>query len=161
MPPSVKLSAILELMDMPSEEMQAYLDKQTGEVILFSEEERLAAEEDDDPADYPDWQRKGIEQAKAVRADEDSDGDRFLPLPGRFDINEWDMMQDFATDQENESHAEMLLHAIHGKGAFRYFKDRIHELGLTDAWYKFRDGQYRQIALDWCEAHGIDADVNA
>ena len=62
-----------------------------------------------------------------------------MPLPDRFEINEWDMMRDFAGSVENEDHSETLLHAIHGKGAFRYFKDRVHDLALADAWHKFRD----------------------
>jgi hypothetical protein len=158
MPPRVKLSAIVDAMDMQFDETHALLDKQTGEVIVLSDEELRAAEDGEDAARYPEWQRDNIERAKAVQAD---DGKRFLELPGRFEINEWDMMRDFALGLDNEAHAEMLLKAIDGKGAFRYFKDRIHELGLADAWYKFRDRQYRQAALDWCEAKGIEVDPDA
>lgn len=161
MPPRVKLSTIIDALEMPGDEAHAFLDKQTGEVVVLSDEELRAAENDDDPADYPEWQRENIEQAKAVQADEGSDGGRFIPLPDRFEIDEWDMMRDFTAGLENEDHAEVLLNAIHGRGAFRYFKDRVHEMGLADAWYKFRDGRYRQAALDWCEAHGIEADAGA
>lgn len=49
---------------------------------------------------------------------------------------------------------------MHGV-VFRYFKDRVHELGLADVWYRFRDGLYRQAALDWCEEHGIEPDTGA
>jgi hypothetical protein len=161
MQPRVKLSAILDVIDEQFEEMCVYFDKQTGKIFVLTEEDRFAAADDDEGVDYPDWRRESIEQVKAVLSDEESDGGRFLPLPDRFDINEWDMMRDFATNQENEDHADMLLHAIHGKGAFRYFRDRIHELNLADAWNTFRDDQYRQIAMDWCETHGINVDVNA
>jgi hypothetical protein len=161
MQPRVKLSAIVDALDMQSDETHAFLDKQTGEVVVLSDEELRAAEDGDDLDDYPEWQRENVERAKAVQADEGGDGGRFLPLPDRFEINEWDMMRDFAAGLENEDHAEALLNAIHGRGAFRYFKDRVHELGLADAWYTFRDGQYRQAALDWCEVHGIEADADA
>jgi len=161
MPPNVKLSAIVEALEMQFDETHAFLDKQTGDVVVLSDDELRAAENDDDPADHPDWQRENVEKAKAVQADDAGDGRRFLPLPDRLEMNEWDMMRDFAADRENEEHAEALLNAIHGRGAFRYFKDRIHELGLADAWYKFRDGQYRQAALDWCESHGVEVDASA
>ncbi len=160
-PPRVKLSAILDALEMSGEESHAFLDQERGEVVVLSDEELRGAEADDDPVNYPDWQRENIAQAKAVLADEAATGKRFLPLPDRFEINEWDMMRDFAAGLQNEAQSEALLNAIHGKGAFRYFKDRIHELGLAQAWYKFREGQYRQTALDWCEAHGIDADASA
>ena len=159
--PRVKLSTIIDALEMPCEESHAFLDKQTGEVVVLSDEELGAAENDDDIDDYPEWQRKNIEQAKTVQADEGDGGSRFLPLPDRFEINEWDMMRDFATHLQNEDHATALLNAIQGRGAFRYFKDRIHELGLADSWYAFRDGQYRQAALDWCAAHGIKPDASA
>jgi len=155
MPPRVKLSAITDALEMSGDERYVFLDRQTGEVIVLSDEELRAADGGDDAGDYPEWQREAIEQAKAVQA---NDGGRFLPLTDRFEINEWDMMRDFATGLDDEDHADALLNAIHGRGAFRYFKDRIHELGLAEAWYKFRDGQYRRIALDWCEANGIEVD---
>lgn len=158
--PSVKLSAIVEALDMQSDESHAFLDKQTGKVFSLSDEEIRAAEDDDDLSHYSEWQLENIEQAKAVQADESGDGGRFLSLPDQFDVKEWDMMRDFAASQDNEEHADILLRAIHGKGAFRYFKDRVHELGLADAWYKFRDRQYSQVALDWCKAHGIEVDPN-
>lgn len=44
---------------------------------------------------------------------------------------------------------------------FRCFKDRVHEFGLADAWCKFRAERYRQIALDWCEAYGVEVDPDA
>jgi len=57
--------------------------------------------------------------------------------------------------------AESLERAIHGKGAFRQFKGCVHRGGLADRWCKFREEQYRRIALSWCEEHGIEADVGA
>ena len=115
-------------------------------------------EDEDDRTDLPDWEAEALEQAKAVAGD---DGTRFLPLPDKFDINEWEMMRDFAAAREDEKLADALLNAIHGRGAFRYFKDRIHEAGIAEEWYRFRDNAYGRIALDWCEQHGIDVDANA
>ena len=61
----------------------------------------------------------------------------------------------------DEEQRESLLNAIHGRGAFRYFKNRVHELGIAEAWYAFRSAQYRQVALDWCHRHGIEVDETA
>lgn len=129
MPAKAKLSAILDALSFQGDETHVCLDRETGEVVVLSDEELRAAEDEDDPADYPEWQRPNIEQAKAVQADS---AGRFVPLPDRFDINEWDMMRDFASSQKDEGVAEDLLQAIQGRGAFRYFKDRVHEAGLAD-----------------------------
>jgi hypothetical protein len=160
MPPLVKLSEIVDGLETVGEETRTFLDTQTGKVIFLMDDHLRAAEneEDEDPTARGEWERESIEQAKAVLAE---DGARFLPLPDRFEINEWEMMRDFATGLENQDQAEVLSNAIHGRGAFRYFKDRVHEFGLADAWYKFRQEQYRKVALDWCEAKSIEFDPDA
>jgi hypothetical protein len=82
-------------------------------------------------SDYPEWQRDSIEQARLVNAD---DGSRFVALPDRFEINEWEVMRDFALSVEDEAVSGALLDAIHGRGAFRFFKDRVRERGMADQW---------------------------
>ena len=62
---------------------------------------------------------------------------------------------------EDEAASGALLDAVQGRGAFRYFKDQVRERGLAESWYEFRDGRYRQIALDWCEEHGLELDTGA
>lgn len=156
--PRAKLSEIMDGLEAVGDETRAVLDKQTGKVLFLMDEHLRAAEDDEDFADFGEWERESIEQAKAVPAE---DGGRFLALPDRFEINDWDMMRDFAVSLDSEEQGQALLDAIHGRGAFRYFKDRIHEFALADAWYKFREAQYRQIALSWCEANGIEPDDEA
>ena len=35
------------------------------------------------------------------------------------------------------------------------FKDRIQAYGIAEEWYRYRDAALREIAVAWCEAHGI------
>ncbi len=81
----VKLSAILDGMEMQFDEMRALLDRATGEVVSLSDEAFRAAEDDADLADVPEWQRKSTERTKAVEA---IAAGRFVELPDRFDIDE-------------------------------------------------------------------------
>jgi hypothetical protein len=157
-PARAKLSAILDALEMQGDETHAFLDRQTSEVVVLLDEELRAAEDGDDLSDYPEWQRDNIGQANLVRAD---DGSRFVALPDRFEINEWEMMRDFALSVEDEAASGALLNAIQGRGAFRYFKDQVRERGLAESWCEFRAGRYRQIALDWCEEHGLELDTGA
>ncbi|MEO1769711.1 hypothetical protein [Candidatus Enterococcus ferrettii] len=48
-----------------------------------------------------------------------------------------------------------LEQAIHGKGAFRYFKDTIEELGISQGGYDFKAQAMLEIAKEWCEDQGI------
>jgi len=35
------------------------------------------------------------------------------------------------------------------------FKDQIHAYGMAEEWYRYRDAALREIAMAWCEEHGI------
>ena len=62
----------------------------------------------------------------------------------------------FAYTVEDEAISDELQGAIHGAGAFRCFKDRVHRRGIEDQWYAFRDRCYRRLAIDWCQANRIE-----
>jgi len=152
----VKLSDILDALEFQSDTMQHYFDRQTNRVVMVSEDDVLAAEDGlDDEA--PDWQRESIAAARAIAADEQER--RFVALPGSFEIDEWDMMQRFASGVTNAAASAALLDAIHGRGAFRMFKDSVGRLGLDKQWFAFRDDSYRAVATEWCQEHDIPLDT--
>jgi len=64
-------------------------------------------------------------------------------------------MEQFANSVDDEEASDELLTALHGRGAFRYFKDTVRRLGIQQDWYRFRDEAFREIARDWLEAKGI------
>jgi hypothetical protein len=64
-------------------------------------------------------------------------------------------MRDFCEAIEDGRLREQLLTAIHGRGAFRYFKDSVHGAGIADEWYAFRREVLVQIAKDWLEDNEI------
>jgi hypothetical protein len=64
-------------------------------------------------------------------------------------------MQDFAHSVESDRIREDLLHAIHGNGAFRNFKDTLRRHCIESAWFGFRAEALREIALDWCEENHV------
>lgn len=76
----------------------------------------------------------------------------FERLPEQREINKYHMMEDFA----NEHDSAELFEAIDGRGAFRRFKSAIRRLGLLEEWYRFREEQYKRLALEWCEECGIE-----
>ena len=60
-------------------------------------------------------------------------------------------MADFAEAITDERAGRRLLRAIQGKGAFRRFKDELHEQHpeLLPAWYAFRDARAKRRAVQW------------
>jgi hypothetical protein len=146
----VSIKDVVDEMDVPSDEHSAFLNRHTGELVTLSREEISAAEEDDDIDDYPEWQQEMIVKAREVISSDD-----YLPLPNKFDIHEYNIMEEFCCSIVDDEIREGLLGKIRGQGAFRRFKDTIHMNGMEEEWYLFRQKELEQIAIDWLEANQI------
>jgi len=83
---------------------------------------------------------------------EKQDLGKILPVPGRYDINQWDNMQQFALYKDSAD----LDEAIHGKGAFRLFRLMIAQKGWEDEWYDFEERLYGKEVIHWAKEHQID-----
>jgi len=146
----VKLSDLIEGMDFQSDEGFSYLNTMTGEVVYVTREELRAAEEDAPLEDFPEWQRDALRIARDIVKTE-----HYLPLPDRFAINEYHIMERFCLLVNDADIRGDLCDAIRGRGAFRRFKDRIQAYRIAEAWYRYRDAALREMAMAWCEEHGI------
>ena len=60
-------------------------------------------------------------------------------------------MADFAEGISDQRAGRSLLLAIEGKGAFRRFKDRLHQNypDLLPAWYAFQSVRAKRRAVEW------------
>jgi hypothetical protein len=99
----VSLKAVVDEMQTVSDEMRAYINRETGELYTLTSEDMAYAESDFDEANAPEWQKESI-----AKAEEILESDAWLPLPGKFDINGWEIMRDFARSQADERLAERL-----------------------------------------------------
>jgi hypothetical protein len=146
----VKLKDIIEGLEFLTDEGFSYLNTTTGEVVYVTTEELRAAEEEQPLEDFPAWQHDAIRIAGEI-----IETDHYLPLPDRFDIHEDHIMERFCLAVDDEDMRDDLCDAIRGRGAFRRFKDRMHVYGMAEAWYRYRDAALREIAMHWCDEHGI------
>jgi len=137
---------------MQFDESSSFLDRDTGRVETVSHDLVREAEESDgdEELDLPTWQKQEWEIAKLIVST-----DRFRKLPSKFEVHEWEIMQDFSLSVKSDRIREDLLDAIQGRGAFRYFKDTLRRHGVESAWFVFRTEALRQIAIDWCEENEI------
>jgi Uncharacterised protein family (UPF0158) len=149
---TVRLSDIVDALEMQFDESSSFVDRDTGRVETISQVLLRDAEEfrNDEEPDLPDWQKKEWEIAKLVVST-----NRFQELPTKFETHEWAIMQDFAHSVESDRIREDLLHAIHGAGAFRNFKDALRRHCIESAWFAFRAAALRGIARNWCEENHI------
>jgi hypothetical protein len=146
----VSLQDIVAAMDLPNAEWASYLDPETGEIVTVTDEDRRLLEEPADVEELPDWQQEILPKVR-----EALESDRFLQLPGEFDIHEWAIMERFAHSRTTVEHRDELLSAIHGSGAFRKFRRSVQQLGIEEEWYSFRQVAFEEIAKAWLEAHHI------
>ena len=145
----VSLRDVVDALDLQSDELQSYLDPNTGEIITFNDEEARLAESGE-WSTAPEWMKEFMPKVK--RALED---DHMLELPDQVHIDEWRMMQEFALEEEHCRCRAELDSAVHGAGAFRRFRDAIRRLGLEDSWNKYREAAFEQVARDWLQENGI------
>ena len=117
---------------MQFDEMSSWLDRDTGEVYGISNDLLGLAEDGDEP-DLPDWQKEEWEIAKRI-----VEGANFVRLPTKWEVHEWEILNEFAQSLDHPSIREELLDAIHGPGAFRMFRNVIQRRRMDSAWHEFR-----------------------
>ena len=78
-------------MDQWSDEATAYINRKTGELITLTHEELALAEDPEQAEDAPQWQKDLLPKAQEVLAFGD-----FIPMPSKFEIHEWSIMERFA-----------------------------------------------------------------
>jgi hypothetical protein len=140
---------IVDAIESQMDQSNAYLDPETGEIVLVTEDERVLVEEGASDENLPQWQREAMPKIR-----EALESDRFLALPDRFEVHEWEIMQRFSQEQ-NDQARKVLLGAIHGSGAFRHFRSAVERLGLLNVWYRYREEAIQQIARDWMDEHKL------
>ncbi|MCX5815223.1 MAG: UPF0158 family protein [Proteobacteria bacterium] len=147
---AVSLKDIVDEMDVLSDEFSAFLNKKTGELVTLNSEDLSVAEDDDDIDGYPEWQQEMIIKAREVVS-----SDEYLPLPSKFDIHEYNIIENFCYSVKDDKIRKDLLYKIKGGGAFHRFKDAIHVHGIEEERYRFRQEELEKVAIDWLEANQI------
>ena len=146
----VALDDLIDGLDMQTDDMKAYLDCDEGAIVSISDE-IVSLSESNEPSERHDWERELIEVLREV----EKGSKRFVQLPEKWDVNEWDIMRRFCDTVEDDRVKQHLLQAIHGRGAFRRFKDELDRSGVLDRWFDFKRSALREKAIEWCRENNI------
>jgi hypothetical protein len=148
---SVVLDDLIDALEGQSDSLHAFVDRDSGEVLLMSYESlSLGEAEPDEIASLPDWQKEEAKLAMLIQTT-----DRYLSLPDRFEVNEWNIMAEFCDEVKRADVRGKLLRAIRGSRPFRHFKDEIARHDLWKEWDRFRRQALGAIAREWCEENGM------
>ena len=145
---TVRLSDVVEQLQMQPDEWTIYLDKRTGKFLTRTDELEMGQEGDSDG--LADWQREEL-----AEFEEAEQAESLVALPGKFEIHEWSIVRRFCGTVEDDTLCADLLDVIHGRGAFRMFRSLVDRHGLYEAWFRFRQEAFEEIARDWLESHQI------
>jgi hypothetical protein len=148
--PVVSLKAVIAEMDVIDDSHTAYINKRTGELVSLADDEIYDPHDEPGHDDAPPWQKALNEKRQEVLNSKD-----YLELPSKFEIHEWAIMEKFCLSLDDPELRNELLSKIHGSGAFRLFKDTIHQRGMAEAWYVFREKAFEKIAIGWLEVNQI------
>ncbi len=127
----------MQALDFVNDETQYYYNMKTEQVVMLID---VMNDEED----------------TALRDDIDDNYEDYIVLPGKYEINEYAMIETFIDGLNDLDIQDRLYSEIRGKGAFRRFKDSLFDLGLEMNWYKFRDDAYLKIATKWCKKNNIE-----
>lgn len=92
--------------------------------------------------------------------EDDEDDEFFIPLPTKEEVNDYQNMVNFTETIEDDKKRDWFENAIRGKGAFRRFRATLERFGMETAWYDFLEESHRELAIEWCEQHGIVYDTS-
>ncbi|WP_218080662.1 UPF0158 family protein [Anthocerotibacter panamensis] len=142
-PLPVDLDDLTLMMDLSAElEVSAYLDRQTGEILLDSPDTPLDIVPDEEAPE------QAVQEFTA----------RYLKLPIQSSQQGDQDMADFIETIQDEQLRERLRAVIHGRGAFSRFKDALSTHPEERArWFRFKDQHERERALQWLASHNIMA----
>jgi threonine dehydrogenase-like Zn-dependent dehydrogenase len=157
------------------EAFEAYLDRETGQIITVTPDARGYLEEFDKhyqgegaeedaraqafadwlaESDCPEWQREEAIAAYALARDT---SDRYLSMPEQDSREGFRDMEDFVLSVEDEQVQQRLARALGGRGTFRRFKDALSDSPQErERWFQFQEQRKKQRILDWLEANDIE-----
>ncbi|KOF09278.1 hypothetical protein AC739_15680 [Planococcus glaciei] len=116
-----------------TDEMQAVLDRVTGE-ILYDVDETLIGE----PG--IDW--------------DDEAAQNLVLIPQISSAEAFEVMQQF-TKKQKRPDQDVLKEVLEGKKPFRHFKDQVLVLGLEESWHRFEQKYAKKRMTEWLEANEI------
>jgi uncharacterized protein UPF0158 len=125
-------------MEDASYQHQYFLDTETGEVILISEY-------DDDE-----------ESTQRLEAIEEAEPGRYLQVPRAESSDGYQDMQKFIDTVSDKQLQQLLEVAIHGKGAFRRFKDVLaRDPAEQQRWFAFQMERLDTRVREWLADEGV------
>jgi hypothetical protein len=147
--------------------MHHYLDTQTGEVLLARDDFRQEPKDLMEGAgpktklqdllrdsELPDWHKRALAEAQRV---EEGCGTRLVEVPEPDAHADFRDMAAFAAMVPEPPLRAELQRALHGRGAFRRFRDVLgSDFRERERWFQFKRERLRKHMTDWLASLDIE-----
>ena len=161
----VDIEALASALEMGFDELDSYLDMETGEIIMVSDVEMriaiqvveaeagtgTASKNASDLSSYSEYEREAIQMAMNIFRNPE----RYKFLPKMTTPEKYDIMAAFCHQVKSERIREALLSAIQGKGAFGRFRETLLRLGIEQDWFAYKSAETVKYAIQWCEKNKV------
>ena len=145
------------MQDQDRYDIDFYLDKETGEVIIIDVNILRGLEDGETMEDLPDWQREQVKIAEEIL----SNSDNYIRIPEKPSYEGYDLMVEFAEGVKDESLREKLAIALDGKGAFRRFKNVLLSYPkYRERWFEFKQQRMNEEVTEWLNSIGIEPEIS-
>jgi hypothetical protein len=139
--------------EMSSWEMHHYLDLETGEVLVVTDEAARYVEEPPD-SELSEWMQEMVKVARQVEA---GYGTRYIGIPEVDSHEGYRDMEHFISTVRDDRLRDQLWRVIQGRGAFRRFKDVLADYpDERERWFAFKDRCIHEQVVDWLESEDIE-----
>lgn len=122
----------------PMHELQAFLNRQTGEIYWHSE---LMDDEEELPADI-------------------DDETKYVPIPHQSELGLGKNVALNFAYQHLPDDVKQVETIFRGKGAYHRFKVLLEANGLLEQWYEFESQAKEKALREWCDAEEIEIDAD-
>lgn len=158
--------------DVVRDSFDYFLDLQTGEVIALSEdilsevgarlyegdfdeiEDNVESIEFSEEPDLPCWMEDEVELVIEVLLNENG---RYVYIPERYSSEAHHIMTEFLETVKDPVIKGELIHALHGKGAFKRFKNvLINYPKERKRWHGYNAKAMKKAIIEWLKSLGIE-----
>jgi hypothetical protein len=130
-----------------------YLDTEKGETLCIPDELMNALDGGESCEGLPAWELELLPQAKEIF----TGSKRYEEIPVRPSGEAYEIMADFTRGLKDQNLRHRLESALHGRGAFRRFKDALREYSEVEKqWFKFKADRDKEEVKEWLESIGIE-----
>lgn len=133
---TVDIGMLAIAMESDDGEGEWYLDKVTGEIILFTDYEN--------------------DEIREKRQQLEENPERFLHIEANASQDAFELMEEFVDSIANESVQKVLFRALNERKPFRRFKDELLNFPeVRQQWFAYKNASEEKIAREWLDANNI------